>query len=461
MPTRLASPRDQAAVQASVKEAGRPGGRPQKRKVRFFADGEEITRIVEAAKWGQTEIPISLDATLATYLPPRLQDAPIRVVAEVEDVPVLGMVGEKTTTRPSTDEYRQDLFSSSAGSLLGGDDAIKLGKFTEYPSDAPDQVVFDVVSRLPYDQSNVSIQPIPNVRVSYAASGAQPGFLSHERTGDVLARLGAEQTVGYDYRDTPYRGFVAWVPEPISRLVGDASGPSYASSQCPDWHKYRPSPPPVRYHSVRVFHLDPDSGEELWEWVEPIPYPPGTRVPHEGRTKDIPWEDATEAGMTSARQRCVDEALLEARALYTGRMLLPAFDPLVHRGDPYTVFDRTKDLDGHREILWAMEISSYHHLYGDAQQNEEAGLLGTEVSYAAFMLHQDLVKPPAFVMPRRAPRGIVPTPQTTGPAPTYGADADSLYFNDGTTFVTASGDDLIFTDDPNVAVTGDDIVVGQ
>ena len=444
-----------------MRAAGTPqGSRDYKVRLGLFmgTDNEDLSAHFEAGDWGQASVPITLGGTLTGHLPDRLVGARVRLIAEVAGVPVLQMIGRKMTPVPPRVPYTTDFLSSTAGSLLTGHDAIKLGAYTEYPYDPPDQIVWDVVKRLPYNKSRVSIEKIPRVRVALTGSGENPGFLASEPTGGVLSRLSDVDTVGYAYRDAAYGGFEAWVPKELSRTMGEEDWPLYRAADLPDWHLNRPAPPTVRYHSVRVAAAE-DGDEEAWDVVEPIPYPPGTNLPYKRQTLELAFEDASADAYGNARRLAVKRALKEARAEATGSMLLPAFDPLTERDDRFRVLENHKDYDGSWEILWAMRVEAYRHHYGaSASSPQEAGLLATSVGYTGVVLEKDRIRVPSLIVPHSY-GGVVETPRKP-----YGVLGElDLYFDDGLSWVATSGDDLIFNDTAPTAATatGDDIVVSE
>lgn len=473
---RLRSAAAQRAVARAVRRAGMPAARNRTparmglpegdgydAKIALLCDGDNLSSRVVAMEWGQSAIPITLDATIAGYLPRRLEDAKVRLVADVEGHRVNQMVGHKTAVLPGEDPYTSDLLSSSAGSLGTGSDAVKLGAFTEYPGEAPDRIAWDYARALPYNRGQVAIRPVPGVSVDYSGSGAYPGFMAHEPVGELLNRMGQDATVGYRYRDTALNGFVAWVPKPLSLAEADfpEAAKTYSSEFLPDWPSSRPAPSLTRYSAVRVYHQGPD-GRDLWQVVEPVPYADEERRPHRRRTHDVPFEDASDAGMENARALAKTLALDLARRPYEGAVLLPAFDPLVELDDRFRVDDSRSDDDGTWHLLWGMRVEGYKHAYGEnssGTSGSSTGALSTVLDYGATLLAEEKLAVPAYlgITITRHPN-IVPTPRIP-----YGVSGDDLYFDDSLAWATTQGDDLIFYDNSNGAasVSGDDLAVSR
>lgn len=414
-------------------------------KLMFVAgDSDEITPRVLEAEWGQSETPITLDATLAGYLPRRLLYEPISVFVEVDGVPIPQLIGVKSACMPSDTPFSSDLLSSSAGSLLAGDDAVKLAQITDYPDTPPDRIVWDVVKRLPYNKSRISIEKVPGVLLNLVGSSETPGFQAHEAAGDVLERLSATQTVGYRYRDTASGGLIAWVPRPLSALDASATDiavklRSYEARALPDWQAQRPQPPLVRYSEVRVYCNNTD-GRLLYEYIEEVPYPPNVRRPYANTRLEIPFEDASDSGPANARLRAVNEALAIARAASTGdELTLPAYDPLLEVSDTLTVVEPYRDEDGLFEIRWGMRAESYKHMFGSGTSaGSTGGSLDTAISYEAVLLDEERIQVPALIVPAPS-SGVIQTPRDS-----YALVGDDIYFDTPIDWVTPQGDDLIF-----------------
>lgn len=449
---------EQKRVIAALKEANEVSGEGFECRLGLHIDDDDISTLFQEGEWGQSDTPITLDATISANLPRRLEDAPVRLVAEVAGVPIYQLKGKKTAFFPSDSPYRTEMLSSSAGSLAGGKDAIKLGEFTEYPGARPEQVVYDIARRLPYDLSLLDIQPIKGVILNWLGATTTPGFHAFEPTGDVLSRLAAQQTVGYLYRDTARGGMKASVPEPLAsgdQGVPEGSFRTYSAAILPGWLTQRPHPPQERFSAVRVYHLD-EKGALAWEVIEKVDYPPNVRLPDKMRTLEVPFIDEGSGDPQLGRVQAVQLSTELARNLYSSDDLtLPTFDPLIETFDPFWVSETHRDLDGLWDLSWAMRCETYKHILGGAG-NQGAGNLATVVSYSATLLVEDKIKTPTFIVPRRSSGLAGASPLEI---PNYGIDGDDLYFNDPLAWATTSGDDLIFETPAPVTTDGDDIVV--
>ncbi len=401
----LADPQEQQRVIDAIKAANQ--GESATTRLGLFLDAgggrglEDLSPLWEKGEWGQTDLPLTLDATIAGYLPNRFIDARVRLITEVEGVPVEQLSGQKTALEAPQDAYSTELLSSSAGSLATGNDAIKLRFFTQYPGWAPDQVVVDAAQKLPYRQNRVYAEKIQNVRVSYAGSGDQPGFVAGEPVGAIFSRLGTQQTIGYIFRDTNYGGLRATVPKPLSSGAPRNAASrfrTYESTQFPAWDKQRPTPPTERYSEVRVYQND-KNGRVLYEEFAEIQYPPYIRRPHKDRFLNIAFEETPgEGDREGARSRALEEAARQGRMLLVGPDLtLPAYDPLMESEDPLWISDIFRNYDGTYEALWRMEVKTFKHTFGGT--GAAGGTLDTTVAYEATLLNFDKVATPNFIGP--------------------------------------------------------------
>ena len=474
----LPSKRDQDAVNDLVAEASLTG-RGYEAGLGFFIGGQNVTPRLKEAEWGQTETPITLTATISGYLRRHMQTENTLLAVELAGAFIPQVNGVKTVSRPGEDAFTTELISSSPGALLNSEDAITLDRYTEYPNHRPHQVVWDIARRLPYDQNLIDIQELPGVSVNFSGTGTEPGFLAEERTGDVLSRLSGIQSIGYSYRDTAFRGLVAEIPQPLGRIGGSASGSAstrnlgdmgmktYHARRLPDWNQSRPATPEALYRDVRVYCTS-ESGYLQWEYFEEVPYVGNVPLPHKGRTLHIAYNDYSADGYANGKLYAESIATELARMTSVGEMLLPCFDPLYERGDRYRVAEDLKDDEGHLEILWSMRTEAYKHGYntqlGQGTNSATSGVLGTLLTYSATILEENVVRPPALIVPGTSP-GIFPSyPQTnTDTYGTYGIDGDDVYFMDDVDWIAVNAEEIIVYENETVAIdpANGDLVVSQ
>lgn len=452
----LPDPVDNKKVRAAIQRANEGDG--YEVRLHLQIGEHDASHRLEQAEWGQSEMPITLDAQISGFLSQRLQDAKVKLIAEIDGAPIPQLLGEKTAVLPSNSPYSTDLLSSSAGSLANGEDAVKLGEFTEYPATPPHNIVFDVAKRLPYNRNRVVIDPISNVTLHLVGSTETPGFLASETAGDVLSRLADSTNVGYEYRDTADGGLRAFIPRPVSeRSLPQESFRDYQAALLPDWAGQRPRAPLVRYSAVRVYRQD-DAGRLLWERIVEVPYPPGARLPHKNRTLDIPFEDSSGVGPENGRRLAIRKAYELAVAAHVGdELTLPAYDPLIESDDRIAVTEQYRDDVGTWEIAWLMRVETYKHMFGTGTTAGTSGgrgaSLDTAISYTAAIAHEERIKAPAMIVPR-ATSGVIPTPRDP-----YGVEGDDLYFDEPLDWIEAEGDDLIFHSAAPANVEGDSIIV--
>ena len=464
---RLANDSDQARVKEAVQAAA--DGERYEVRLGLFADGDDFSERFEKGEWGQHEMAITLDATISGYVPRTFVDAKVNLYTEVAGVLIPQVPGQKSAIIPSDDAYSTDILASSAGSLATGPDAIKLGEFTEYLGQRPDAVAFDALRRLPYRKHRINIEPIRNMVLNWYGRGQtnRPGFEAHEPVGAVISRLSEDTGANYSFQDEAFGGVRARRLDPLRFPNGDAPDyhyRQYSSDQFMDWDIGRPTPPTERYSHIRVYKTDPITGALAWEHIEEVQYPTFVRQPQRHRTKEILWDDGeddeTKSRLT-ARERCVKEAMFQARLICTGdELTLPAFDPLLEKRDPIWVVERYGDGDAFYETRWRLRVDSYKHTFGQGTaRNSHVGSLDTTIAYSALILDEDRVKKAwRFKTDRTAGSVALATP-------VYGVFQDDLYFYDPTLFASTTGDDVIF-DSANggtaaIALSGDEIVVSQ
>jgi hypothetical protein len=273
--------------------------------------------------------------------------------------------------------------------------------------------------------------------------------------------------VKYRYRDTPERGFRAYLPVPLARGQ-ETLGRDYHSRDIADW--ITPSRVGLRYYDVCAYREGPD-GLPVYEAREKVPYV-GVEPPLPGQTLYVPIEGSGEEGFAEARAIALREATSTGRGLFRGEMTLPSFDPLIGREDRFTVAARREDPNGDvYEELYICSVDSPSHTLGTETSGSAATIEGlqsphgsassgaaleTRVVYSALLLEEDRVRKPALIVPA-APGtelGVLATPRDP-----YGTDGDDLYFDVGLLWPTVDGDDLVLDSAGPVSVDGDDLVL--
>lgn len=382
-------------------------------EIALLINGEDVTGPFEEGEWGPTDIPITLDATIAAMLPPRLENGEVQLLVRVGGVIVPQLLSAKSTLVQADEPGRVDLIATTPGGLLNGDDAIKLGAFTNYSGLSPESIIREILLRLPYDKSLLRIAPSETPPLTFEESGEQPGFEAEEATGAVLARVGEES--GYVFHDTPQKGHRAYVPEALA--VGQEAVLRFHFSELIEWTP--PVPAEARYYDVRVFKRNPD-GSLAFESIERVSY--HGRPPLPGQTLNVVLEDSSPYNAENARKRAVKEALDQARALYTSdEFTLPYFFPLLQVDDRMLVEEDYRDYFGdYWQREWLYKIDTYKHAFGGATSSE--GLLDTLVTPSAILTQQDLIKAPGLIVPGPS-GGVVPTS-----APALGSDALGFWF---------------------------------
>jgi len=468
---RLASDLNQRKVRQAI-EAAADGERYEVR-LGLFASGEDYSERFEKGEWGQHEQAITLDASITGYVPRTFVDKKVNLYVEVDGVLIPQVPAQKSAILPSDDAYSTDILASSAASLATGEDAIKLGSFTEYRGLRPEKVAFDALRRLPYRKNLIDVSGVKGMVLNWYGSGvtSQGGFEAQEPVGAVLSRLKDPEGVAYDFQDTAFGGVKARRLDPLRFPNGDAPDyhyRQYTSDQFADWDLGRPTPPSERFSHIRVYKTDPITGRLAWEHVEEVQYPPFVTPPQKHRTKEIRWpdtQDDEDAQRWTARERCVKEAMFQARLICEGdELTLPAFDPLLERRDPIWVVEQFADgEDAFYETSWRLRVSDYRHTFGQGTtRNSHVGSLDTTVGYQAAILSEEKIKRGfTFLSPLTRTNGSVAL--TT---PLYGVlPADELYFNTPTAFASVTGDDVIFDSASGgssaIASASDDIVVSQ
>ena len=401
MTLELASARDQAIVEDAVKN---PDGVSW--RVVLLIEGADYSERVEEIEWGQADIAISMVATLAGVLPRRLEGATVRLYAEVEDVLVPGMVGVKTLPEVGEDNASTELLSASAGAELA---TTKLGEPVSYPGRSPEFVVRDALRRIKsYERGAIRVDPLGTPIFNLVG---QTSFRPEEFCLDVLSRVNHVAEL-YLFRDTPPGGHAATASLGLGRA--EEVSRTYDWRDLAGWR--RPTRKTEQYAAVEVFRELPN-GEDDYRRRADVPYRGLDRPPDPDHVLMIPSTDDTPGASDRALRRARDDAEKLARGLYGGEVGLPAFDPLVQKGDLLRVDSEDRDDDGLWDRAYLLRVKTYKH--------PRKRSLETIVGYSATILEEDLIKPPAFVMPGLSGATLVElfTARRIGPQGTTGLQA--------------------------------------
>lgn len=388
---RLASRRDQDLVMAAVAD---PEGYDA--RMAFLIGGVDYAPVLKSCDWGQDGMAIDVKATLGEEPPEELDGETVELYSAIEHVVVPGIVSAKSELEPLGDGAC-DLIAATAGSLAGGEDAIKLDGFTEFFGMTPDRIGFAAASLLPYDRSQISMAELGNPPLTWAGVNESPGLADGEPVGAIFSRL--EEEVGYVFRDTVTRGVRGRVPTPLAR--GQAPTRSYHARDIPGWK--RPARTGPRFYDVRVYRPNPD-GSFAFVWRERIPYPHRGPGPLPGQTLDIVIEGADAGDSTAGRTRVVQEALERGRGLYSGSTALPSYDPLLAYEDRLAVAERHATPDHVYERLWLLKVSTYRHSFsaGSSRANSTGGGLGSGVGFQAILVEEERIAVPSLILPGRS-----------------------------------------------------------
>lgn len=442
-------------------------------KLILLLDGVDLSgrlAFQESGTWGQSEIPITLDFSIAGILGRRFQDAKCELFVEIDGVVIPQMTGWVTTPSPGgsggsgesgggtasmispSQRVGTELISASAGSLLP---RTTLDAFTEYRGNTPEFIARDAVYRVGvYDRGQIRIDPLETPILEFVAD---TGFTAQETCSDVLSRLvdtntsattgaiTAIQKVPYLFRDTALNGFRAQ----IDKGLGSRDWiHSYQANEIPDW--IPPQRKTERYSQVIVFRENPEAttttpGEDRYAIFESaeINYTRPIRPPFAHTTLYIPFEDTSADGPRLARNLAYSQATIHGRGIYQVNVSLPSFDPLIERGDVHRVDEVHRDDDGLWERAWLMAVDGFTH-------NFSAESLGTEVSASAVIIEEEQIRAPAF---------INPSALDFAKRPTHEESAEEIIFYD-LPGVSEEGDEVVFSEDMReVYEDGDELVV--
>jgi hypothetical protein len=348
------------------------------------------------AEWGQSDIPITLDATLGGNLPFRYDGADVELYVQVEGRLIPQLFSKKMAFVATQGGWNTTEFlASTAGSLLNGDDAIKLGGTTptDYPGMPPENIAWDILSRMPYSSGLVRVQPLGSPTITYAKQGPNPGFKPNEPLGAVLDRLAKD--ANYKFRDTALNGHVAARP-----LVLGADTKYVRELDARDFPKYAtPAQVLPRYFDVVVYTELKDGTYAYKPVVAEVPYTADrlARRPYPGQTLYISLEDVSDDAADNAEQLAYDTALLYGRGFFDVPAVdLPGFEPLIETEDPYLINEPRLSDDGWHHIRWGWKITSYK---GDYAKSTSGGLLTTNVTASAVLLSDEIIESPSLLLP--------------------------------------------------------------
>lgn len=439
----LPTKEDLAKVLAIIPD---PGGK--RYRIGLTIGGEDYSFPLLSAEWGQSDIPVTLDATLAGVLPEDLDGADTDLWVQIGDVlaPQLfsarmafGSGGGSGRAGGSGDEVRNtEMLASTAGSLLNGDDAVRFGDFQEYFGVPPEYVAWDILTRAPYT-GNVRVEALGVPVLTYAGSasgaGITPRFTPQDKLGDGLSRL--QKDADYVFRDTAVNGHVAAPPVQLGR--GMPTVAEFDANDFPAWQ--RPTPVYPRYFDVMVYTLNPDGSYAYDPAVVEVPYRGAARKAYPGQTLAIHLDDHTADAEDNAAQLAYDTAELQARGLWSvSDIALPYFHPLIEREDGLLVAETRKDDRGETwDIRWAWKVAAYKQDYASSGSGGNTGSLSTSVATSAVILDKDRIGVPALIVPGFS-GGVVRTP-----GPPVGNGVTGFWY-DPETAIDAAGDHWIGLD---------------
>lgn len=404
--------REQLIVEEAINNSGSgsPGSQSMRVTPVLFIGDLDVTHRVSEGEWGQAEIPISLDFSVAGRLPGSHENDEIRFYVAVEGILVPQMVGQVNRFDLEADRFTTALLSASSGALLP---RTRLGKSVEFFGDEPETILLNAITRVPYEGAQVQITPLGMPLLSFYDD---EGFKGEESAQDIVSRV--EEQTSYLLRDTVYNGFSA---TPDTGLLDLANLPVvYEASRIVDW---APSRVEDYYSDVVVFREnDQGEGYAFDPVIAPVEYKGLGRPPFANLSLWIPLNDETSDALDNAAQLAFKEATILGLSTHEGEATLPIFNPLVERGDTFGVHEDYRDDDGTWDILWGCKIRDYKHSFGtdsgssgtssttDMTSTFQSGTYGisieTVVNYDSTLLEADLLQVPALIVPGRS-TGII------------------------------------------------------
>lgn len=353
--------------------------------------------------WGQGDIAIGLEGQLDRCLPRRLisSDATsVEMYVVVNGISIPQMMGCRTSMKINEDKMSTDIGSASGGALLP---EVKLRQFTEYVG-PPESIVRDCLYRVAdvggYDKSQIDVDEIGTPILSFVG---EEGFRSEESAFDPLSRV--FEQIPYISRDTASGGNKTTISQEFGRLE-DVSR-TFHASDLRNWA------PPERadplYSGVEVYRANEDGSDAYREHAEVFYYGVDEQ-PRANVVLTIPLNDVTAEGPANAATLANERALLLTMGLYKGTdLLLPYFYPLIQSLDVFKVLEDWEDDDGKWDRLWLLRADTYKHKRSRGQRQSSTGVAvsrgvqgpgySTSINYTATLLEEDLIKPPALIVP--------------------------------------------------------------
>lgn len=428
--------RAQKAVQDAAMDPEAPA-----RLVLLIGD-RDATQVLHSGEWGQTNIAISLDATLSTVLPRRYDNEEVKLYAEVAGVLIPQMIGYLSMATTGENRASTELLSASHGALFTGDNAIRVEEELEFEGHSAEHIVRHAASLLPYNKTIVDQSSTDGIYTFAADTGFRPW----EESGAILSRMGEQ--VPYLFFDTATGGFRAMNQSSPKRRATQNMR-HYNAEDIPDWR------PPNRtdlYYSGVVVYQESDQVD-----FEPVFAP--VRYKHfsrsgsgklrlgKGQIRYIPLADLSNTAEVTAAQMAYDEAGRLTKLTHTDELTLPSFDALIEKGDRFTVAEVFKDDEDTWDREWDCEVLSYRNPFDES--------LDTVVNYNAALSKEDRIDIPSLIVPTQIPSAAILQRL-------YGVEESDLFFAQSLSWITQEGDDLVFTETQDtvaLSADGDELII--
>lgn len=356
-------------------------------------DGEDVAPEVMEGEWGQDDSgAISLDFTLGSVLPRRLEEAPVDYHMTVDGVYVPLLIGpvsafEVGESRTTTDP----LWAATPAGLWARTTLDEPVEFNGWPAE---QILREAYSRVPYPRGSVQVAPLGE-DVLYFTRARGNHFHPQQYVSDIVDAVVGQTT--YHPRDTAWGGHVS---NPAVQIgAGGVPERVFDAADLPKWRP--PSRTSLRYSRV-VVQRELADGKFAFREAAPIKYP-GQRPPLGNQTFYLTLEDDAEGSEERASQLAYDYARRFSRGVYGGETVWPYFDPFVEGQDVFGVNEDHQDMDGTWARFWVCWVKTYRHVRAQVGEgSSEVGFenpLRTLVVYEATLLEEELIKVPALVLP--------------------------------------------------------------